>query len=57
MKLEFICGLSTIVSELKKRKVRNLFRRDMQKKNISTPLPYALAKKYPNAGLEFGPAT
>ncbi len=34
-------------------KVRNLYKKDMQKKNAVVPLPYALDKKYPNANKEF----
>ena len=34
-------------------KVRNLYKKDSIKKNIEAPLPYALVKKYPNAGKEF----
>lgn len=35
-----------------KNKVGNLHKKDMQRKNLEVPLPYALAKKYPNAGKE-----
>lgn len=34
-------------------KVRNLYNRDKNNKQVLAPLPYALAKKYPNAGKEF----
>lgn len=33
-------------------KVRNLFKKDLASEKIEAPLPYALAKKYPNAGKE-----
>ena len=35
-------------------KVKNLHKIDLQKGNIEVPLPYALNKKYPNAGKETG---
>ena len=35
-------------------KVGTLHKMDLQKRNIEVPLPYALKKKYPNAGKEFG---
>ena len=35
------------------KKVRNLYDSDKRKGNIEVPLPYALNKKYPNAGKEF----
>lgn len=33
-------------------KVKNLFKKDLAGQKIEAPLPYALAKKYPNAGKE-----
>ena len=43
-----------IISELTAHitKVRNLHKKDSVQKSIEAPLPYALAKKYPNAGKE-----
>ena len=43
-----------LITEIKTqiRKVRNLYRRDLAQKRIEAPLPYALARKYPNAGKE-----
>lgn len=43
-----------LITELKTHinKVRNLHKKDFSTKNIEAPLPYALAKKYPNAGRE-----
>ena len=43
-----------LITELKTHitKVRNLYKKDFSRKNIEAPLPYALAKKYPNAGRE-----
>ncbi len=43
-----------LIAELKTHinKVRNLYKKDLSVKNIEAPLPYALAKKYPNAGKE-----
>ena len=43
-----------LITELKTHinKVRNLYKKDFPAKNIEAPLPYALAKKYPNAGRE-----
>lgn len=35
-------------------KVKKLHKIDVQKGNIEAPLPYALSKKYPNAGKEIG---
>jgi Phage integrase family/Phage integrase, N-terminal SAM-like domain len=35
-----------------KKKVINLNKKDMQRKNLEVPLPYALRKKYPNVGKE-----
>lgn len=43
------CELKTHIQ-----KVRNLYNRDKRKENVEAPLPYALDKKYPNAGKEFG---
>jgi len=44
-----------IVAELKihLHKVKNLYKKDFIKNNIYVPLPYALERKYPNAGREF----
>jgi integron integrase len=39
--------------ETQVKKVKNLFKKDLSEQNIEVPLPYALAKKYPNAGKEF----
>ena len=33
-------------------KLKNLYRKDLQKKNCEVPLPYALKNKYPNAAKE-----
>jgi integron integrase len=43
-----------LITELKTHinKVKNLYKKDFSTKNIEAPLPYALAKKYPNAGKE-----
>jgi integron integrase len=43
-----------LITELKAHinKVKNLHKKDNNKKNIEAPLPYALAKKYSNAGEE-----
>ena len=35
-------------------KVKNLHKLDLQKGNVEVPMPYALHKKYPNAGKEIG---
>ncbi|MGA8266085.1 MAG: integron integrase, partial [Ignavibacteriaceae bacterium] len=35
-------------------KVKNLHRLDLRKGNVEAPMPYALSKKYPNAGKEIG---
>jgi len=45
-----------LISELKEhiRKVKNLHNRDLKEGLGRTKLPYALAKKYPNANKEFG---
>jgi integron integrase len=45
----------TITEDLKKQveKVMNLYRLDQNSKKIEVPLPYALRRKYPNAGKEF----
>jgi integron integrase len=44
-----------LVAELKihLHKVKNLYKKDFSKNNIYVPLPYALERKYPNAGMEF----
>ena len=42
--------LPELIVQLKK--VKNLYKEDLYRKNIEAPLPYALAKKYPNAGRE-----
>jgi integron integrase len=44
-----------LVAELKihLHKVKNLYKKDFSKNNIYVPLPYALERKYPNAGREF----
>lgn len=43
-----------LIAELKTHvfKVKNLYKRDFSAKNIESPLPYALGKKYPIAGRE-----
>jgi integron integrase len=43
-----------VIADLKAHinKVRNLHRKDLSAQKIEAPLPYALAKKYPNAGKE-----
>ena len=43
-----------LIAELKAHinKVRNLYKKDIERKNIEVPLPYALAKKYPNTSKE-----
>lgn len=43
-----------LVTELKLHltKVKNLHKRDLVKNDVEVPLPYALARKYPNAGRE-----
>lgn len=48
-----------LISSLREhlKKVRNLYNIDKKRKEIFAPLPYALARKYPNAGKEFGLAT
>jgi integron integrase len=43
--------VADLIAQIKK--VRNLFNIDSRKGNIEVPLPYALDKKYPNAGKEF----
>ncbi len=46
----------SIIPELKSHiiKVKNLHKKDLAAGNIEAPLPYALEKKYPNAGKEYG---
>lgn len=44
---KLIADLKTHIS-----KVKNLYKKDFATKNIEAPLPYALSKKYPNAGRE-----
>jgi len=46
----------SLIQELKSHifKVKNLHKKDLAAGNIEAPLPYALEKKYPNAGKEYG---
>jgi integron integrase len=45
----------SLIAEIKEqtKKTMNLFNMDRREGNIEVPLPYALSKKYPNAGKEF----